>query len=84
MSVTIENRVKKILAKKLEIDPDKIKLDSRLVEDLGMDSLMKVEFMMGLEEELKDFNIEISDEAAENIKTVSDAIAYIESLASKE
>ena len=84
MSLTIESRVKKIIAKKLEIDPDKIKLDSRFVEDLSMDSLMRVEIMMMLEEEFKDFNVEIPDEAAEKIKTVADAISYIEGLASKE
>ena len=83
MSLTIESRVKKIIAKKLEIDPDKIKLDSRFVEDLSMDSLMRVEIMMMLEEEFKDFNVEIPDEAAEKIKTVSDVISYIENLANK-
>jgi acyl carrier protein len=81
MSLTIESRVKKVIAKKLEIDPDKIKLDSRFVEDLSMDSLMRVEIMMMLEEEFKDFKVEIPDEAAEKIKTVTDAISYIESLA---
>ena len=54
MSTTIESRVKKVIAKKLEIDPEKIKLDTRLVEDLGMDSLGQVEMMMNFEEEFKD------------------------------
>jgi len=83
MSLTIESRVKKIIAKKLEIDPDKIKLDSRFVEDLSMDSLMRVEIMMMLEEEFKDFKVEIPDEAAEKIKTVADVIAYIEEVAAQ-
>ncbi len=80
MSTTIESRIKKVIAKKLEIDPEKIKLESRFVEDLGMDSLARVEVMMNLEEEFKDYNIEIPDDAAEKIKTVADAITYIESV----
>lgn len=83
MSLTIESRIKKVIAKKLEIDPEKIKLDSRFVEDLCMDSLAMVEIMMNFEEEFKDFNVEISDDAAEKIKTVADAIAYIEAASSK-
>lgn len=83
MSLTIESRVKKVIAKKLEINPEKIKLESRFVEDLSMDSLARVEIMMNFEEEFKDFNVEIPDDAAENIKTVADAIAYIDSIVSK-
>ena len=83
MSLTIESRVKKVIAKKLEIDPGKIKLDSRFVEDLAMDSLARVEIMMNFEEEFKDSNVEIPDDAAEKIKTVADAITYIESVVVK-
>lgn len=80
MSVTVESRVKKVIAKKLEIDPEKIQMNSRFVEDLAMDSLARVEIMMNFEEEFKDFKVEIPDEAAEKIKTVSDAISYIDSV----
>ena len=80
MSTTIESRVKKVIAKKLEIDPEKIKLDTRLVEDLGMDSLGQVEMMMNFEEEFKDLNIEMPDDAGEKIKTVADAISYIDNI----
>ncbi len=83
MSLTIESRVKKVIAKKLEIDPEKIKLENRFVEDLAMDSLARVEIMMNFEEEFKEFNIEIPDDAAEKIKNVSDAISYIESVVNK-
>jgi len=80
MSITVESRVKKVIAKKLEIDPEKIQMNSRFVEDLAMDSLARVEIMMNFEEEFKDFKVEIPDEAAEKIKTVADAIAYIDSV----
>lgn len=80
MSVTVESRVKKVIAKKLEMDPEKIQMSSRFVEDLAMDSLARVEIMMNFEEEFKEFKVEIPDEAAENIKTVSDAVVYIESV----
>jgi acyl carrier protein len=82
MSLTVESRVKKVIAKKLEIDPENIKLESRFVEDLYMDSLARVELMMNFEEEFKDFKVEIPDDAAEKIKTVSDAITYIEGVIS--
>lgn len=83
MSLTVESRVKKVIAKKLEIDPEKIKLESKFVEDLAMDSLARVEIMMNFEEEFKEFSIEIPDEATEKIKTVADAISFIEGAISK-
>ena len=83
MSLTIESRVKKVIAKKLEIDPERIKLEDRFVEDLAMDSIARVEIMMNFEEEFKEFSVEIPDDAAEKIKTVSDAISYIESVVTK-
>lgn len=83
MSLTVESRVVKVIAKKLEIDPEKIKPESRFVEDLGMDSLVRVEIMMNFEEEFKEFSVEIPDDAAEKIKTVADAVSYIESVVAK-
>ncbi len=83
MSLTVESRVKKVIAKKLEMDPEKIKLESRFVEDLAMYSLARVEIMMNFEEEFKEFSVEIPDDAAEKIKTVSDAITYIDGVISK-
>jgi acyl carrier protein len=83
MSLTVESRVKKVIARKLEMDPEKIKLESRFVEDLAMDSLARVEIMMNFEEEFKEFSVEIPDDAAEKIKTVADAIAYIDGVIAK-
>lgn len=72
----IEARVKKIVAKNLDIDDEsRITADSSFVDDLGADSLDQVELVMGFEEE---FDIEIPDDAAEKIKKISDAVQYIE------
>jgi len=68
-------KVKQLIAEKLDIeDPSKITPEARFIEDLGADSLDLVELIMGLEDE---FGLEISDEEAENIKTVADAIEFI-------
>ena len=72
---TIEDRVLKVIDKQLNKDTSEIKLDSRFDEDLGVDSLDRVELVMALEEE---FKCEIADEEAEKIKTIQDAIKYIE------
>ena len=71
----IETRLIEIVSKNLSIPKSRITRDSRYVDDLGLDSLDQVEFIMKLEEE---FGIEIQDEAAEKVKTVDDAIKYIE------
>ena len=67
--------VKEVVVEQLDCDPAEVKEDSRFVEDLGADSLDVVELVMALEEK---FDIEIPDEDAEKIKTVADAIKYIE------
>ena len=75
MSATnIEAKVKSIIADQLGVGEDEIKLESSFIEDLGADSLDIVELVMAMEEE---FEVEIPDEEAENIKTVGDAINYI-------
>lgn len=68
--------VKDVIVDKLGVDGDKVMPESRFVEDLGADSLETVELIMGLEDK---FGITISDEDAENIRTVQAAIDYIES-----
>lgn len=68
--------VKKIVSEQLGVEEDEIKTESSFVDDLGADSLDLVELIMALEEK---FSIEISDEEAENITTVQQAIDYIES-----
>ena len=70
----VEAKVKKIIAEQLGISEDEITPDASFVEDLGADSLDLVELVMTLEEE---FGKEISDEEAEKIQTVRDAIDYI-------
>ncbi len=70
----IEARVKKIIVDQLGVKEEQVKPDASFVDDLGADSLDTVELVMALEEE---FNIEIPDEDAENIRTVGEAIEYI-------
>jgi len=72
--MSIEDKVKRILAERLEIDPSEIRPDAEFINDLGADSLDIVELLMSLEDE---FDIEISDEEAEQIMTVKDAVDFI-------
>lgn len=71
----IVEKVIDIVSKELDINKDKIKLESRLAEDLGADSLDAVELIMALEDE---FDIQISDEVAQSIKTIGDIVKYLE------
>ena len=70
----VEQKVKGIIAEQLGVAEDEIKTTSSFIEDLGADSLDIVELVMAFEEE---FGVEIPDDAAEKISTVSDAIKYI-------
>jgi acyl carrier protein len=70
----IEKRVKEIVAEQLGVDESQVTNEASFMDDLGADSLDTVELVMALEEE---FDIEISDEDAEKIQTVQDAIDYI-------
>ncbi len=69
------DRLKKIIVEQLGVDEAEVKPDASFVDDLNADSLDLVELIMSLEEE---FGMEISDEEAEKIKTVGDAMEYIE------
>ncbi len=72
--MAVEERIKKIIAEQLGVEEDDVVADAKFVEDLGADSLDTVELVMALEEE---FEIEIPDEDAEKIQTVSAAIDFI-------
>ena len=74
MSAKIEQKVKNIIADQLGVGEEEIKPAASFIEDLGADSLDIVELVMAMEEE---FEVEIPDEEAENIKTVQDAVNYI-------
>lgn len=67
--------IQKIISTQLEIDKDKITLESNLTEDLGIDSLDLIDLVMSIEDE---FNVEVPDTEFENIKTVGDAVKFIE------
>ena len=69
-------KVREIISKELNLDPSKVTLEASLESDLGADSLDAVEVIMALEDE---FGIEISDDAAQTIKTVGDIVRHIES-----
>ncbi|MEE8126809.1 MAG: acyl carrier protein [Nitrospirales bacterium] len=72
--MAVEERVKKIIAEQLGVEEDDVIPEAKFVEDLGADSLDTVELVMALEEE---FEIEIPDEDAEKIQTVSAAVEFI-------
>lgn len=75
MNQEITQKVIEIVANQLELNPDQVKPESSFTEDLKADSLAVVELVLALEE---NFGVEIPDEETEKIKTVADAITYIE------
>ena len=73
--MSVQDKVKSIIVEQLGVDGEEVNPEASFVEDLGADSLDTVELIMAFEEE---FGIEISDEDAETIKRVKDAVEYIE------
>jgi len=78
MSKDVSATVKKIVADHLGVDEEKVKEEASFIDDLGADSLDTVELVMAFEEE---FGSEISDNEAEKILTVGDAVKFIEAKA---
>ena len=74
MEKSVEQKVFDIIVEQLKVSPEEVTLEASFIEDLGADSLDLVELIMAMEEE---FGLEISDEDAEKIQTVQDAVNYI-------
>ena len=72
--MSVEDKVKKIIAEKLSVDISEVVPEASFVDDLGADSLDLVELIMSMEEE---FEVDISDDDAEKMVTVKDAFDYI-------
>jgi acyl carrier protein len=79
--MSVEEKVKQIIVEKLNVDESQVDPTASFVEDLGADSLDLVELVMEFEEA---FELDIPDEDAEKIRTVKDAIDYIESKTAKK
>lgn len=73
--MTTFDKVKAIVVEQLGVDEAEVNAESTFIDDLGADSLDIVELIMAFEEE---FEVEIPDDVAENIKTVNDAVEHIE------
>jgi len=75
MAMSAEDRLKKIIARELSVSEEEVTSEASFIDDLNADSLDLVELIMALEEE---FNVKISDEEADKIKTVKDAMEYLQ------
>ncbi len=72
--MSLSPKIKDIIVEQLGVDPEKVKPEASFIDDLGADSLDIVELVMAMEEE---FDLEIPDEDAEKLKTVSDVQSYL-------
>lgn len=68
-------KIRDILAQQLDLDPETVTMETDIAEDLGADSLDVVEMLMSIEDE---FDVEIPDDAIDQLKTVSDVVEYIQ------
>jgi len=75
MTDDIQQKVTDLIVDQLGVDADSVNADAHFIDDLGADSLDTFELVMAFEEE---FDMEISDEDAEKLETVGDAIAYLD------
>ena len=79
MSDNITEKVTEIIVEQLGVSADQVKPESKMIEDLGADSLDAVELVMAVEEE---FGIEVPDEQAEKLISVGDIVSHVESVQS--
>ena len=79
--MSVEDRVKSIIVEQLGVDAEEVTPEASFVEDLGADSLDTVELIMAFEEE---FGLEISDDDAEKIRKVKDAVEFIDGQLAKQ
>ena len=75
MSDNVEEKIKQIIVNQLGVEESAVVSKAKFIEDLGADSLDIVELVMAMEEA---FGIDIPDEEAENIRTVSDAVGFVQ------
>lgn len=75
MESEVFERIRDHLAEQLDIDPDKITLDSDIINEFGADSLDVIDMITTLSDE---FGVEIPDEEIENFHTVGDVVSYVE------
>ena len=75
MAKPVEERVKEIICEQLGVEEDEVTPNAKFIEDLGADSLDTVELVMAFE---KEFDIDIPDEEAEKLRTVGDALKYLQ------
>ncbi|MGC6466391.1 MAG: acyl carrier protein [Akkermansiaceae bacterium] len=75
MAENITEKVTEIIVDQLGVSADQVKLESKMIEDLGADSLDAVELVMAVEEE---FGIEVPDEEAEKLVSVGDIVSHVE------
>ncbi|WP_299028030.1 acyl carrier protein [uncultured Campylobacter sp.] len=75
--MAIFDDIRDVVVEQLSVAPDAVKLESKIIEDLGADSLDVVELVMALEEK---FEVEIPDSDAEKLITINDVVSYIEKL----
>ena len=75
--MAIFDEVRDVVVEQLSVAPDAVKLEPKIIEDLGADSLDVVELVMALEEK---FEVEIPDSEAEKLKTIQDVVTFVEGL----
>jgi len=80
LNQSVFDKVKKTIVEQLGVEENEVTMEASITDDLGADSLDQVELVMALETE---FNLDIPDEEAEKIKTVGDAVRYIDQATEK-